>query len=332
MNIEHLQLLNYLYFIIIPIIVYFIIFNYIFKKLNIKKKEPRSIFLQNEIPDDLTPLEVDYILTGNIRSNIMSAEIIYLATKGYLKIKKVGNGYYGFPYRSRDDYEFTLLKEIKLLPSFPDRELLRLIFKSSIAPIGSVNKLSNSMLAHFFHGDYANLLFISKSEIEKQFINKNYFNNSATSNFKMRSLWIILFALFICAMLWILIYIIPVNIIIISNIFSISFFIIYGSIFYYGSFVTSKTPEGLLLIQKIYNFKDFLKDEINNVIDSEDNMKKNIDIFKKHFPYTVSLGLEDEWVNKFKNMNIKSPSWFGEEGKNSTISDVLLFNSVIDKI
>lgn len=331
MNAEYLPLLNYLYFIIIPIIMYFIIFNYIFNKLKIKKQESRSFFLQEEPPDNLTPIEVGYIMSGVINSDFISAELIYLKTIGYLKIKEIDKENYGFPYRLRNNYEFTLLKDIKLMQSYADREILRLLFKSSAATAGSINKLSDSMLSHFFGGN-ADIPFVSMDQMDKMLVSKEYYNSFSSPCISKHNTKLILGISFTVSILIFSFYYLFYDNLNYYFITSILLLPICFLVCYYGSFLVSKTPKGLALFHKIYNYKDFLKDEINNINDSADNIQKNIDIFEKHFPYAVSLGLGDEWINKFKNMNIKSPSWFGEQGKNNTIEDILLFSSVINKM
>ena len=61
------------------------------------------IIPQYDVPDSLTPMEVAGILNEEVTTKDVSAEIIYLATKGYIKINQLEDSFIGFIKRT--DYE-----------------------------------------------------------------------------------------------------------------------------------------------------------------------------------------------------------------------------------
>lgn len=309
--------LNFLYFVFIPILVYFLVFGSIFKKLNIKKKEIRSIFSQDNIPDNLTPIEVGYIIKGDIPRNIIASEIIYLATEGYIKIKKAGKCHYGLNYEKKDDFEFSLLKEVDYLPSY-DKEIIRQIFKKSVVRVGTVALFSKSFYMGN-SGDFnvSELLF---DYLDKSLTQKNYYNSFSTSKITKKNAILILSSSFVLAISSFCIYLSLIDSINLYHVVAIFLLPIISLLFYIESFTKSKTPSGSKVVQKIYNFKDFLQ-----------NMTLPIDsnLFEKYFPYAVVLGIENEWAKKFENVDIPTSDWY-DGGSSKSTSEILLVNSTLN--
>jgi hypothetical protein len=103
----------------------FFSFRYWYKK----GRDPKGtgiIVAQYDVPDDLTPMEVSAILNQRVGPGDVSAELIYLATKGYLKIKEIEKVTLGV-FKSRD-FELTLLKSHLELANDFDRKLLEALF------------------------------------------------------------------------------------------------------------------------------------------------------------------------------------------------------------
>ena len=85
------------------------------------------IIAQYDVPDELTPFEVAGIIKQKVSAKNIAAEIIYLATKGYLKIREVDERPRGF--MSTKDYELELLNDYATLPNDFDRMLFEKLFK-----------------------------------------------------------------------------------------------------------------------------------------------------------------------------------------------------------
>ncbi len=82
------------------------------------------ITAQYEPPPGLTPIEAGFLLDEHNQPNEVTAEIIYLATLGYLKIERIPKqGWLG-----KDDFKLIKLKDEKDLPNSFDRNLMRTLF------------------------------------------------------------------------------------------------------------------------------------------------------------------------------------------------------------
>ncbi|MFA6269660.1 MAG: DUF2207 domain-containing protein [Candidatus Paceibacterota bacterium] len=96
-----------------------------------KGRDPKGtgvIVAQYDVPDNLTPMEVGGIVNEKIDVKYISAEIIYLATKGYLKITQLEQKFIGFIKTT--DYELTKIKEPTDLTNDFDKKLLEALFSN----------------------------------------------------------------------------------------------------------------------------------------------------------------------------------------------------------
>lgn len=122
------NLSNYWYFLI-PIFVFF----YLFREWWYKGKDPRikkTVIVQYEPPDDLRPAEVSLILKQKIIPRDISATIVDLAVRGYLKIREVISEKETF--FTQKNYELIILKDFndpkEKLRNY-EREILKSIFQ-----------------------------------------------------------------------------------------------------------------------------------------------------------------------------------------------------------
>ncbi len=94
------------WWIIFPILVFILMYRR-WSKFGRDPKGTGVIVPQYESPDNLSPMQISFILKQYFGNISLSAEIIYLATQGFLKISKVTvKGVFA----STDDYEFEKLK------------------------------------------------------------------------------------------------------------------------------------------------------------------------------------------------------------------------------
>jgi hypothetical protein len=120
-------------FVFLPVVVFIIMLTLWWKK----GRDPKGsgvIVAEYDAPENLSPIEIASILSVSLPDYAISSEMIYLATKGYLKITKVKTEGVIF---SKYDYEITLLKEYTDLEKF-DTTLLQGLFAT-----GNTVKLSS---------------------------------------------------------------------------------------------------------------------------------------------------------------------------------------------
>lgn len=84
-----IMLMDWTYlFLILPVLALIIMLRQWYK-YGRDPKSNRTIIAQYDVPDGLTPMEVSAILKEKVDGRSISAEIIYWATKGYLKIERI---------------------------------------------------------------------------------------------------------------------------------------------------------------------------------------------------------------------------------------------------
>ncbi len=113
----------------LPVLVFFLMF-YLWYTKGRDPKGTGVIIPQYDVPDGLTPMEVGMIINEISHNNDISAEIIQLAIRGYLKIRKIGNSVLGgLPEdysleKTKDDMSFLPPHQKKLMESlFGDEEI-----------------------------------------------------------------------------------------------------------------------------------------------------------------------------------------------------------------
>jgi hypothetical protein len=111
--------------IVLLIAVFFLLLTYWFKNW----RDPKGtgvIIAQYDVPDNLTPMEVSAIVYELVKPESISAELIYLATKGYIKIRQIDSKKLFF-FKSTD-YELILLKKIEEVENRADKLFLTELF------------------------------------------------------------------------------------------------------------------------------------------------------------------------------------------------------------
>ncbi len=120
---------------------------------------------QYDVPDSLTPMEVAGIANEEITTKDVSAEIIYLATKGYIKINQLEDSFIGFIKST--DYELVNLKDFSDLPNVFDQKLMKALFETDQKTV----RLSS--LKNVFFGDASEVIRSSLDSL----LNKGYYSN-----------------------------------------------------------------------------------------------------------------------------------------------------------
>lgn len=289
--------------IIIPIIVFVLAFLYWRKK----GKDPKGtnvIIPQYDVPEGLTPLEVGGILNEGIKTKNISAEIIYLATKGYLKIRKIdkeeGNL---LGLTSEDDYEFTLLKQAGYLKNSFDKEILDKIFGES-GKVGGVARLSN--LKNVF---YRYVPEIDNSVIDI-LLEKKYYTNLPKYKITQQSLTVFL----VLYILFFGFHFLQTGIgddnflrdIILFAAILVS--VLIGLIF--AHLMPAKSAKGVSIKEYLLGLREYLQIAEKDRIAFHNAPEKKPEIFESLLPYAMVFGVEKLWAKEFKDIYIKAPEWY----------------------
>jgi uncharacterized membrane protein YgcG len=283
-----------------------------------------TIVPQYDVQDGLTPMEVGGIANEKVDGDNISAEIIYLATKGYLKIHQLDKRFIGLIKSA--DYELIKLKDFSDLPNDFDRNLLTALFGNSeqLEQIGMTSSLHNVSMAatqpsgtqnesvqlsslRFVFFERANLII--KSVLDA-LLNKGYYKNlgrikkgggSRTFIFIFMSVWATgFFGAIIGFLLWggdVL----PIMLAILISI------VIYGVI---SHFSPAKTEKGALAKEYLLGLKDYLQIAEKDRLQFHDAPEKKPEVFEKLLPYAMVLGVTKIWAKEFEDIYTVAPSWY----------------------
>ncbi len=265
-----------------------------------KGRDPKgrgTIIAEYESPDALTPIETSALMHGSVKNSALSAEIVYLASKGYLSITRTEEK--GLVFTSHD-YTLKRLKQSEGLPEF-DRLLLDGIFTSDEVRL---SELKNKF--------YKNLPDIKKA-VMKSVIQKKYYPTDPQNIIVSYVLGGILLG-FVLVVLGAATDAGALNIV--SGILS-------GLIVIVFAFVMPKvTQKGAEAKEKVKGLELYLNVAEKDRINFHNAPEKNPQLFEKLLPFAMVLGVEAAWAKQFEGMYMPPPGWYND-------SSGAGFNSVI---
>jgi len=263
-----------------------------------------TIIAEYDAPDGLSPAQVGTLIDEKVDRKDISAEIIYLAVQGYLKIRRLEKK---ITFIKQTDYELIKLKPIdQNLNSFQHR-LLSSFFSSGRQTV-KLSELKNNF--------YQDLVEIKKL-IYKSLSVKKYFTGNPQ---KIRSVYTV----------------IGIAIIFLGQ-FLGSFFGGLGVVslaicglvvLVFGLLMPAKTKAGVLAKQHILGLKEYLTVAEKDRLNFHNAPEKNPSHFEKLLPYAIVLKVEKKWARQFKDIYRQPPSWY--EGPSSAVFNSMLLVSSLD--
>lgn len=254
-----------------------------------------TIIAEFEAPDKLTPAEVGTIIEEGSCNAHISAEIIYLATQGYLKIEHIA-----------DDYKFSLLREID--ENLPDWQK---IFLSNFFDNG---KKKETLLSEQKNKFYSSIIKITDSlnEVETK---KGYFPSNPESVKWAYIAFSFFGAIVGCVISGMYFGLLAIVAVIVSSL------IIAG----FGWFMSKRTRKGVLAKEAILGLKLYMTVAEAERIKFHNAPAKNPAQFEKLLPYAMVLGVEKEWANQFKDIYRQPPNWY-VDGNNAMFNAIIFSN------
>jgi uncharacterized membrane protein len=252
-------------------------------------KDPKgrsTIIAEYGPPDHLSPAEMGTLVDERADLHDISATIIDLAVRGFLKIRVLQDKKALF--RS-PDYEFIRQKKTKAgetLAPF-EQKIMRYIF-------GGNTKKKLSDLENTFYPKLPKL----KKELYANLVEKEYFKTSP-EKVRIRSLGIA--AGTMAAGLFLMVF----EGIIFGTIWSSSVLLNGFVAMFFYRVMPKKTKRGMLAYQHILGFEEYLRVAEKHRLKFEE--KENL--FFQYLPYAMTLGVAKKWSKAFKNMYNTPPDW-----------------------
>ncbi len=274
-----------------------------------KRKNERGtgvIIPQYEPPDSLTPAQVGTLIDGRAQNRDVSAEVIYLAVSGYLKIrglKKTGL------MSHMGDYELTQLKEVDEHLTQFDADLLE-----------AVSSYDGTKLSHL-SGKFGGTLTRFTNDVYNSLIAKGYFVNSprVIRNKYQYIGAVVGLAGFV---------LIGVTEQLVETSWWAIALLLSGVLVYFFSYLMPRwTKQGALVRESILGFKLYLTVAEKDRLAFHDAPEKTPEQFERFLPYAIALGVEKAWARQFEGIYQASPSWYNDSS-NSVFNALYLAHTI----
>jgi len=272
-------------------------------------KTGRTIIAEYDVPDGLTPLEVSAVLKEKISGTDISAEIISLAIKGYIKIERIEEkGFFG----TTTDYILKKIKEDD--PSNEaDKKLLTALFN------GKTDKVKGVKISDLMNVFYTNVPKITEKTFSRV-VEGGYMKENPQK--------VQIFYLSISIVAFVLAMTVGIALVSISDF--VPFVSMIASAFIIGIigyFMPVKTEKGVLTKEHILGLKEYLQIAEKDRINFHNAPEKKPEIFEKFLPFAMVFGVEKAWAKEFENIYIQQPNWYSDP-YSSNFNAVIFANSL----
>ncbi|MDP2643219.1 MAG: DUF2207 domain-containing protein [Candidatus Peregrinibacteria bacterium] len=249
-----------------------------------------------EAPDKLSPGEVGVIYDEVAHLHDISASIINMAVKGYLKIEKVEKEKKWYQFRDQSEYFFLLQKDAADGTNLEEFE--KKIF-AGIFPKGGKSRVSLQSLGRRFYP----VLPKVKELLYESMVDKKYFVTNPDDRRTNYMVWGIVLIFLTTAVG------VGLTILLDSGFYSMLpivavFFLIVAK------FMPKKTLFGVEVNEKVRGFQMFLKATETDRLKKMFSPTEYKNVFEKYLPYAMVLGVEKEWAKQFEDLYKGMPDWY----------------------
>lgn len=304
----------------VPILVFILMYR-LWSKRGRDPKGRGTIIAQYEPPDGLSPAEIGTMVDGSADNRDVSATIIDLAVRGFLKIKRTEEknlpaGRQGF-FGASAEYTFTKLKDEEPERDF-EKEVVKGIFDPAKADARGASGEKEKKLSDLKNKFYKTLSLV-KNQLYENVTQKGYY---VTNPSKVFGMWIAIAIVGGAFM--------SVGFGILQNGWGVFSGIVSGIIILvFGWLMPAVTVKGAALKENILGFKDFLAVTETDRLKFHNAPEKNPEMFEKFLPYAMVLGVEKEWAKQFEGIYNQQPGWY-EDSSGRMFSALILANIVSD--
>jgi uncharacterized membrane protein YgcG len=248
-----------------------------------------TIVVNYEPPDNLTPAEVGTLVDERVDLRDISATIIDLAVRGYLKIEELGSSSW---FSSGSDYRFKKLKGPEGLKNFEQRLYMQIFSRGDEVTLSDL------------HEKFFPVLPRVKADLYRGLSQAQFFDGNPE---KVRGAFLVLGIMLVLAVLGAACLI---QLALIGRIFFLPV-IIAGVLSVLSVVVTSrvmprKTRKGRVAWEKIAGLQEYIRRaEVDDIQEQERQ-----GVFERLLPYAIIFGLSKRWGKAFASLYSEPPSWY----------------------
>lgn len=269
-----------------------------------RDQKPSPVIPIYSVPEGFTPLLVAFVHRMRISEKDISATLIELAIKGYLKIEQLSKTQYLFHNTKKSDNWGDL-------PLY-EQEILKGLFSWGI---GEKESVSSSNLKDRFYITVERVKRMTEKYVVKE---KKYFEGTPS----VRVTLFVLLGIAVGFVIGMMGFLSPFYVLggIVSGIIIIVF----------GIFMGKRSPLGVNAYRDILGLKlyiDMAEEERIKFFNNPDKFEQ-IKVFEALLPYSMIFNLERKWAKEFENIYTEPPNWY--TGHNmSTFNTAYLASSLM---
>ncbi|MBU1921740.1 DUF2207 domain-containing protein, partial [Patescibacteria group bacterium] len=279
---------------VLPWLIPLLVLIYLIREWQARPRIRKTIIAQYKPPDDLAPAQVCALTHGQPRPRAITAMLIDLAYRGYIKIiEKQEKKWWG----KKTDYAFEKMKEFKKDGALADYEetLLHKIF-------GDKNRVSLDTLKGQTSRQSLSRAFIRiKKNIQDKLKDQEYFKKKS---FQSKYVALILLGIFV--------FVAGTFSFAAAFLVSLPYTLVAtGVLLVIGGIILPQplTTKGLEAKWWALGFKEYLQ-----VAERFRLGACTPETFEKFLSYAIVFGVEDKWAGRFADIYKESPDWYEGQG------------------
>lgn len=286
---------------LIPLgIVWLLFLSYVVYRYRTKYRTGRSVIAQYEPYEDLKPMYTGLLFDGTLDPKDITAAIIYLAERGFLKIKKTtGKVLFFFEV---DDYVIDLIRSPEDVGSKFQQEILKLLFDGE-SQMGDSVTLSDLKKDISKQKENQKILKELKKDLEEDLVKSGFFQVSIPTRYIFGAV-IVLVILVVSSLYFLPEFISQASILIPLIVISVLSVVILSFMY------RRRTRKGYEALNHLRGFEDFLTMTEKERYAFHNAPQKSPEQFMKYLPYAIAFGVEKEWAEVFKDVTIPDPTWY----------------------
>lgn len=289
-------------------------------------------------PDNISPAGVGIIYHKYMTTSLMTASLISLGVKGYLRIEEINEEVFFIKVKK---YKLTKLRDIDDNLAKEESQLMHNLFdKYKSFTIGDPSKSDDLSMMFYYFSNTVNRKYMKKNFIANTalpvmigialfgvYLLAGFISGSPVQYFILAlglgvlniiiisitgailavikkfksSLFVLTYAILIVIQIVIFIFLVQTKST--QDTLYPAFYLVlaFAITVVYALFISKYTPQGMQLLTKIEGFKMYLgAAEEKDLQLMNQSMPKTFEIYQKFLPYAMVLGVETQWTNKFK--------------------------------
>jgi len=264
---------------IVPLLAFIFLFSRWWRFGRDLKGSP-TLVVQYDPPDQATPAEVGTIFDERAGINEISATIVHLAVRGFLKIRETEKQ--GLVFKSKD-HEFIKLKDYAMDPTVKSYEnaILATLFSG-----GDSVTLSALRDRYAFQGR----LDVIKNGMYDETVRLGYFDRSPE---KVRNAYVGVGVVLLVIGIFTAVFAFPLG-------------ITGALLIFFGLIMPRRTAQGVAALDHAKGFREYLSQAEKYRLQWQE--KENI--FEHFLPYAMVFGVVDKWSKAFEGLALRQPDWY----------------------